>query len=79
MEDEHDATTLSRDTVERARRAAGPRATLVVEHGGQVKVVPLPEGDAPVVGRAHPSDVVIDDPSLSRRHAGFTRTAGLSA
>ena len=70
---EHDKTTLSQDTVERARHAAGPRATLVIDHAGQVKVVPLAEGASVVIGRTFPSDVAVDDPSLSRQHARFTR------
>jgi DNA-binding NtrC family response regulator len=65
-------TTLSQDTLTRARQAAGPRASLVVYHRDQVKVMPLPEGRPIVVGRAYPADMVIGDPSLSRQHARFT-------
>jgi len=71
--DADDKTTLNQDTLERARGAAGPRASLVVYHGEAVKVMPLGEGPGLVVGRAWPSDVVVDDPSLSRQHARFTR------
>lgn len=70
-----DKTTLSQDTVERTRRAGGPRASLVVYHRDRVKVVPLADDSALVVGRTYPSDVVIDDPSLSRTHARFTRVS----
>ena len=37
--DGDDKTTLSQDTVERARRAGGPRASLVIYHRDQVKVM----------------------------------------
>lgn len=75
---EDDNTTLSQDTVERARQATGPRAALVVHHGEAVKSVPIADGGSLVVGRAAPADVVVEDPSLSRRHARFTRIpAGL--
>jgi len=80
---EKDQTTLSQDTVERARQASGPRAALVLHHrapdGERVKSVPLAEGGSLVVGRSAPADVVVDDPSLSRQHARFTRVkAGLA-
>ncbi|HJL16898.1 MAG TPA: sigma 54-interacting transcriptional regulator [Sandaracinaceae bacterium LLY-WYZ-13_1] len=73
MSSDDDKTTLSQDTVERARRASGPRASLVVYHRDQVKVMPLPPDGELVVGRSWPADVVVDDPSLSRRHACFAR------
>ena len=71
--DGDDKTTLSQDTVERARRAEGPRASLVIYHRDQVKVVPLANEGSLVVGRTWPSDVVVEDPSLSRQHARFSR------
>ncbi len=72
MSDDHSKTTLSQDTVERAREAGGPRASLVVYARDGVKVVALGEAAPLVVGRAYPSDVVLDDPGLSRQHARFT-------
>ncbi len=69
----NEKTTLSQSTLERAREAGGPRASLVVYHRDDVKVMPLAEGPGLVVGRAWPADVVVDDPSLSRQHARFTR------
>ena len=60
-----DKTTLSQDTLERARQAAPPRASLVVYHRDQVKIMPLADSGELVVGRAWPSDMVIQDPSLS--------------
>src|SRR5690242_18746897 len=52
--------------------AQARRAFLVVHHRDGVEVVRLPPGGSVVVGRGPPSDVVIAEPSLSRRHARFT-------
>jgi len=73
MGDDRDKTTLSQDTLARARQAAGPRASLVVYHQESVKVVPIAVGPGLVIGRAWPSDVVVEDPNISRQHARFTR------
>ncbi len=75
MEDDDDKTTISQDTLQRARGAGGPRASLVLYHREQVKVIPIGPGRGLVIGRAWPSDVVLDDPGLSRQHARFTRVA----
>ncbi len=50
----------------------GPFATLVLPDGGRIEI-----GDgAPVVlGRMPESDIVLNDPNVSRRHAEFRRTA----
>jgi two-component system response regulator AtoC len=48
------------------------RATLVLYHRDGATVASLVRGDALVVGRAPPSNVVIPDPGLSRQHARFT-------
>lgn len=48
----------------------GPSAELVLPDGSHVSI-----GDGPVVlGRLPESDVVINDPNVSRRHAEFRRT-----
>ncbi len=73
LADDSSKTTLSQDTVERAREATGPRASLVIYARERVKVVPLSDAEPVVVGRAYPADVVLEDPSLSRQHARFTR------
>ena len=73
MGDDSDKTTLSQDTLQRAKDAGGPRASLVLYHRERVKVIPLADGSGLVIGRAWPSDVVLDDPSLSRQHARLTR------
>jgi DNA-binding NtrC family response regulator len=49
------------------------RVVLLVYHRDGVEVVPLVPGQAVVVGREAPSDLVIPDKCLSRRHARFTR------
>lgn len=62
---------LSTTAVERltAVQAGKRHALLLVYHRDGVEVVPLTRGI--VVGREPPSDVVIQDKSLSRRHARF--------
>ena len=68
------ATDGDKTTMEREHRrppGSAPRASLVVYHRDGAKVATLVKGAALVVGRAHPADVVLPDPSLSRRHARF--------
>jgi DNA-binding NtrC family response regulator len=50
---------------------AAPRRVLVVYHRDGVSSAPLGAGAGVVVGRDAPSDLVIRDASLSRRHARF--------
>lgn len=57
-------TRLPRDPV-----AAGPRRVLRIFGDGIYVVVPLPEAGALTIGRASECDVVINDRSISRRHA----------
>lgn len=52
-------------------------ALLIYSRAGLV-AVPLPEGVAQTVGRELPSDVVVDDVSLSRTHARFVHEAAES-
>jgi pSer/pThr/pTyr-binding forkhead associated (FHA) protein len=47
------------------------RRVLLVYHRDGVETVPLAPGPGVVVGRDLPSDVIIRDASLSRRHARF--------
>jgi DNA-binding NtrC family response regulator len=42
----------------------------------EVRLCLLEGGDAVVVGRERPSEIVIDDPSVSRQHARFVREDG---
>jgi DNA-binding NtrC family response regulator len=62
-----DKTTIEREQP----RSATPRASLVVYHRDGAKVATLGKGSSLVVGRVHPADVVVLDPSLSRQHARF--------
>ena len=64
-----DKTTMERE--HRRPPGAAPRASLVVYHRDGAKVATLVVGSALVGGRAHPADVVLADPSLSRKHARF--------
>jgi DNA-binding NtrC family response regulator len=51
--------------------AAQMRATLVLYHRDGAAVASLMRGERIVVGRAAPSNVIINDPGLSRQHARF--------
>ncbi len=50
-----------------------PRLAVAVYHRRGVDIALLRPGCAVVVGRKHPSDLCIDDPTLSRQHARFTQ------
>jgi len=71
-----DQTTENQGTLPRARGAGPIHTSLIVYHGERVEVVPLGQGESRVLGRAAPADLVVDAPSLSRRHARFTRVEG---
>ena len=60
----------------RARGAAEAVMSLLVHHRDGVTAVRLPRGGSVVIGREAPSDVVIPDRSLSRRHARFSLDGG---
>jgi two-component system, NtrC family, response regulator AtoC len=62
-----DKTTIEREH----RRGSAPRASLILYHRDGAKVATLVKGSVLVVGRAHPADVVVNDASLSRKHARF--------
>jgi transcriptional regulator of acetoin/glycerol metabolism len=47
----------------------GDGLQLVVMRGGAVATFPLPRAGSVTLGRAPPCEIVIDDPSMSRRHA----------
>src|SRR3954463_996392 len=49
-----------------------PGRYLAVPDGGEVALVPLRE-PPPRLGRSHTADVVLEDPSVSRRHALIVR------
>ncbi len=54
----------------------GTAYSLAVYFDGSADVVPLDAGQAVVVGRAAPSDVVVRDRSLSQQHARFSLRDG---
>ena len=55
------------------RRSREKRSSLVFYHRGGSEIAPLLPDATLVVGRTRPADVAINDPSLSRQHARFTR------
>jgi DNA-binding NtrC family response regulator len=61
------------DALRQARRDNFPIALLAYHRDG-AELVELPPGGSLIIGRAPPADVQIDDDSLSREHARFTRT-----
>lgn len=61
-----EVTTTAECLDEDSRHYSG--ISLLLYHQGGVKTVPLEEDTPVVVGRAWPADVVIHDPSLSRKH-----------
>src|SRR3954454_3024010 len=80
-----DATALTRETpavsplVERDRTRAATRITspgpgryLAIPDGDEVALVPLREPTTRI-GRSHTADVVLEDASVSRRHAIIAR------
>lgn len=51
--------------------ARAPEQSLLLYHREGTKAVPFPRASEVVVGRTWPSDAVVDDASLSRKHARF--------
>jgi two-component system response regulator AtoC len=47
----------------------GKRLELLVSAADGVRLVPLLKGTSPVIGRTTDADIVVSDPSISRRHA----------
>lgn len=71
---ESDKTTLEMAPISRGEtKSRDPLVHLVFYHHSQVRTLHLAEGESVVVGRAWPSDLLIDDPGLSRQHARFER------
>lgn len=66
-----DKTTLEHQTGTRGPVVGGERVSLVLFHREGAKVVPLFRDKPVVIGRAWPADAVLEDPSLSRKHAEF--------
>jgi DNA-binding NtrC family response regulator len=64
---------------ERVDRDAKPlqaAVVLLLHHRDGARAISLQDGDSVVVGRSEEADVVVDDASLSRRHAKFTFVKG---
>jgi len=61
-----------REALGAALRQGRKWTTLLVYHRGGTELVELGPGARQIIGRASPSDVQIDDDSLSRQHACFT-------
>ena len=57
--------------------AAGQQLSVAIYYRDGIRIVALAEGESVVVGRSHPADVTIRDPSLSRQHASFSVIDGL--
>jgi DNA-binding NtrC family response regulator len=55
---------------------SGPRVSLLIHCRDGVQVVPLVPERRTIVGRGLPSDILIQEPSLSRQHAHFTLEEG---
>jgi len=67
----HDRTMAGNDARTERREETPDETSLTVLGRDGSQVVDLPAGASVVIGRQEPSDVVVDDPSLSRRHARF--------
>src|SRR3954471_1951089 len=68
---------IERDRTRAAARLPepAPGPSLAVPDGGEVALVPLREPTTRL-GRSHTADVVLEDPSVSRRHAIIVRRDG---
>jgi len=71
QDDIGDKSTLEHRTGTHGPVVGGERVSLVLFHRDGAKVVPLFRDKPVVVGRAWPADAVLEDPSLSRKHAEF--------
>lgn len=65
-----------RNLVAEARSASQESLVLLVYHREGVDALPLEPNGSVIIGREAPSDCVIDDATLSRQHARFTRGGG---
>src|SRR5688572_9645792 len=67
-------TTVEREVIRPAdfQAARQPQATLVIYAHDDTRVVELSEGESVLVGRTQPADIIVEDLTISRRHARFT-------
>jgi DNA-binding NtrC family response regulator len=77
-EERDNRTTVEREVVRPADFQAThqPQATIVIYAHDDTRVVELSEGDSVLVGRAAPADVIVEDLTISRRHARFSYLEG---
>ena len=77
-EERDNRTTVEREIVRQAEYpvAHTALATIVIYAHDDTRVVELGEGDSVLVGRASPADVIVEDLTISRRHARFTHRDG---
>jgi DNA-binding NtrC family response regulator len=67
---------MSDETHRRAPTSVrSPEQSLLFYHREGTKAVPFPPGSEVIVGRSFPADAVVDDASLSRKHARFSWTS----
>jgi DNA-binding NtrC family response regulator len=71
-------TTVEREVIRTAdfQAARRPQATLVIYAHDDTRVVELGEGESVLVGRTQPADIIVEDLTISRRHARFTFAEG---
>jgi pSer/pThr/pTyr-binding forkhead associated (FHA) protein len=73
---EADTEEMSVDDVTAVENLPSGSAMLLVQRGPDAGARVLLDTDVVTVGRHPDSDIFLDDISVSRRHATFTRTAG---
>ncbi len=54
--------------------APAPQTWLLVHYAAQVAAFAIEDGQTLTVGRRKPCDIVLDEPTLSRKHASIERT-----
>jgi DNA-binding NtrC family response regulator len=77
-EERDNRTTVEREVVRPAdfQTTHQPQATIVIYAHDDTRVVELSEGDTVLVGRAAPADVIVEDLTISRKHARFSYNEG---
>ncbi|HKU42576.1 MAG TPA: sigma 54-interacting transcriptional regulator [Polyangiales bacterium] len=70
-----DVTTREAPSASAANDAAA--ATLIIFYRGDVQAIELARNASVIIGRSPPADIVLRDPTLSRRHAELRNDAGI--
>jgi two-component system, NtrC family, response regulator AtoC len=78
-EERDNRTTVEREVVRPAdlRALRKPQATVVIYAHDDTRVIELSDGETFMVGRTSPADVIVEDLTISRKHARFTFRDGL--